>query len=109
MRWLLRPSEVRSRYSCTTYLASGNCKTSSIPLLPPTAADSLATGPTAPNTPPSADNTLLKTRISSANCPRFSLRPSWTSGPDRTPGVKVSLACGEAVGLRLELRRVALR
>jgi hypothetical protein len=59
MRWLLRPSEVRSRYSCTTYLASGKCKTSSIPLSPPTAADSLATGPTAPNTPPSADNTLL--------------------------------------------------
>jgi hypothetical protein len=60
MRWLLRPSEVRSRYSCTTYLASGNCKTSSIPLSPPTAADSLATGPTATNTPPSADNTLLR-------------------------------------------------
>jgi hypothetical protein len=59
MRWLLRPSEVRSRYSCTTYLASGKCKTSSIPLSPPTAADFLATGPTAPNTPPSADNTLL--------------------------------------------------
>jgi hypothetical protein len=56
MRWLLRPSEVRSRYSCTTYLASGKCKTSSIPLSPPTAADFLATDPTAPNTLLRVDN-----------------------------------------------------
>jgi hypothetical protein len=38
------------------YYLPGNCRTSSIPLWPPTAADCLATDPTAPNTPPSADN-----------------------------------------------------
>ena len=56
MLWWLWLSEVRSRCSCTTYLASGNCRTSSIPLWPPTAADFLATDPTVPNTPLSVDN-----------------------------------------------------
>jgi hypothetical protein len=56
MLWWLVPWELRSRCSCTTYLASGNCRTSSIPLWPPTAADFLAIDPTAPNTPLSVDN-----------------------------------------------------
>src|ERR687897_738439 len=56
MRWWLRPSVPRSRCSYTPYPASGNCRTSSIPLSPPTAVGCPATDPTAPNTPLSVDD-----------------------------------------------------
>src|ERR687898_2441140 len=57
MLWWLWLSEVRSRCSCTIYLASGNCRTSSIPSSPPSAVGCPVTHPTAPNTRLSVDNT----------------------------------------------------
>src|SRR5918998_5593157 len=57
MRWWLVPWELLSRFTYTIYLASGNCRTSSIPLSPPTAVGCPVTHPTAPNTRLSVDNT----------------------------------------------------
>src|ERR687898_1736881 len=67
MLWWLWLSEVRSRCSCTIYLASGNCRTSSIPSSPPSAVGCPVTHPTAPNTRLSVENTseeLLRDRSS---------------------------------------------
>src|SRR5918994_3571121 len=64
MLWWLWLSELRSRCSCTTYLAAGNCRTSSIPLWPPTGVNCPVTDPTALNTPLSVDNTSWRRTLS---------------------------------------------